>query len=214
MLLSKASPSSHRFLTQSPLANQRQNFSNSSLPFPHPQSSSLLDHSQQPKNTPLFLLSSIIILITYKSHTVTPYFSTLLGSNTPQNRCLFLETWVLLLPWSLKSTPARFLPSLIKRALFKSWGTSTLLNPMADVRLWRGFMGHHSFGFLLLTQASLLLHKVEVPQGPHQFLLHTHSFGDLIHLMILTLVWQFQESLSPETQTHNQQLSQHLHWNV
>lgn len=103
MLLSKASPSSHRFLTQSPLATQRQNFSNSSLPFPHPQNSSLLDHSHQPKNTPLFLLSSIIILITSKSHTVTPYFSTLLGNNTPQNRCLFLETWVLLLPWSLKS---------------------------------------------------------------------------------------------------------------
>lgn len=121
VLLFKANPSSYMHFTQPPLALKDKTSILPNLSHILRTFFSLPDHSHQPKNVPLFLLSLIVILITSKSPTATLHFSTLFGNKTPQNSCLFLETQLLVVPWNLKSSPIRFphLPHTSKRAFFK-----------------------------------------------------------------------------------------------
>ena len=149
---------------------------------------SLLDHSHQPTNVPLFLLSLIIILIASNSPKVIPDFSIFSLVKKFLQTVVFIWRLIHPLPWNFKASPAWFLqlPQPLKRALSRSPVISTLLNPVVSIQLWYGFIGHHSvLVFLLPSQAlspllvSPLLYKFEVPQGPPQLSFH-------FNLMLIT----------------------------
>lgn len=198
VLLSKANPSSYVHLTQSPLATQKQASVILSLPHILRTFSSFLDHSHQPTNTPLFLLS----LITSKSlppHTHThPYSYTPFLGNETQNSCLSLDTQVLLHPWGLKFSPARFppLPHTIKRAPIKVTRDLYILYSMVNIHLWHGFIGQHSLliflpgnSFSASFGCSPSFYKVRVPRDSvsSHFTLPwgSHSSHD-VNLMLTT----------------------------